>query len=353
MQLGRIEESDPRFGDQVMTYDFLNRLTSATQSQPAAPEPFVQDSGTWTGYGVKNFSYADNGNILQRSRPITTGPSTDEMVYSYDPNRIHTVTEIKVGDSPVFTAQYDENGSMKGFMAEIIGRTCIYLALLVILIWVPFRIIKPYLAERHIRTLPDSVSGQLQKTIETDYDILIKRAINAVQWDGKNGDYYYRLGMIFMECLNKADYEAIGRNRALISQLFPESVTGTDIEVCHGMIEAAFRKAIDLNPVNPFYHYSLGTYFVQNAKRSREARDDQWEYFLEQADSAFDRSLYFFPNSPKLLFNIGKYWFWKSMLLEDPPSKKDAMMKVSHYYEKLIRLDPAYEKDINRVLESL
>jgi YD repeat-containing protein len=114
--------SDPIFGDQYMTYDYLNRLTSAAQDAPSDLETFKLETGeAWTGYGIKNFSYADNGNILQRTRPDPAGSSTDQMVYSYDPNKIHAVTNIQVEGTPVFTAQYDDNGSMKNKLSNIDG----------------------------------------------------------------------------------------------------------------------------------------------------------------------------------------------------------------------------------------
>jgi len=104
---------DPRFGNQTMTYDYLNRLTSAVQSAPTATDKFQPANGQeWLGYGVKIFNYADNGNIISRTKDDPQ--STDILTYTYAPSHPHAVKEIKTNGTaaPVWQGQYDDNGSL-------------------------------------------------------------------------------------------------------------------------------------------------------------------------------------------------------------------------------------------------
>jgi len=93
---------DPNFGDQHFSYDFLNRLTQAQQTQ----SPNNQDQP----YPIQNYSYSNSGNILQK--PYKVGESWTNLNYSYSADHPHAVTSGLDAQGNGFTAEYNENGSM-------------------------------------------------------------------------------------------------------------------------------------------------------------------------------------------------------------------------------------------------
>ena len=213
-------------------------------------------------------------------------------------------------------------GSMKGFFMALMAKTFIYLFLMLFFVFASSLIIRPFLAERQIRTMPNSVIKQRKIETDTDQDALLKKTVRAIHWNSGNAEYYYRLAGIAMQCREIGDYSVIGQNRDLLSFLFYDCPLESDMRFCDKVIHKSLKKAIDLNPVNPFYHYTQGLQYVREAENLQRGKSDRWESLLDKADLAFERASHFFPNSPSLLYDIGNYWLWKSKVVRDNRSKR-------------------------------
>ncbi|MGA1791762.1 MAG: O-antigen ligase family protein [bacterium] len=246
----------------------------------------------------------------------------------------------------------DIEGSMKGFMMGFIAKTFVYLFLMFFFVFALTYIMRPYLAERQMPTLPNSVIKQRGKGMETDQDVLLKKAVRAIHWNQRNAEYFYRLTRIVMECSERGDYSILAQNRNLLSSLFHFCISDTDIKIYDRVVQGALKKAIDLNPVNPLYHYTLGFHYMEVSEKLRKKRDDRWCSPLSQADLEFERAFAFSPNSPKLLYDIANYWLWKAGVVTDQHARKDALKKGSDYFNRLMRFDGSYRKKINQVIKT-
>jgi tetratricopeptide (TPR) repeat protein len=119
----------------------------------------------------------------------------------------------------------------------------------------------------------------------------------------------------------------------------------------HLEAKKSLEQALDRNPTRGILWYNLGYIFSFK-------RHDLTEYlniWLPLADQCFDMAIHCAPKDAYLLFNIGRYWVWRSQLL---PKKvlpvfrggrqifrEDGIEKFQDLFQRYLTLNPEAWKD--------
>lgn len=221
-------------------------------------------------------------------------------------------------------------------------------------------ILRPYLADRLVLIYPNIINAQKRKEIRHDPVEFLKRILKAISLDRFRAEYFYGLSQTLLKLNNTGDYEQVIKvlyeNQRLLNQLnvsFEQPKGENLVTIWENnrdkIVEASLKKAIKLNPVNPFYHFSLALHYIRLFVKNPESEPD----LLTNAEQYFERVTLFFPNSHELLFKIGAYWNWKSKFADNVTSKDMAYKKSLTYFNKLLSLDTSYKRRVERILGSL
>jgi tetratricopeptide (TPR) repeat protein len=234
--------------------------------------------------------------------------------------------------------------------------------LTVVLVW------RPLAAERFLPTLPDSTRQQKKNPALSD-------VCRAIQYEGGNARYFYRLAVVLKEKNGDGDQsqgqgQSQSRNQGQSpAQGLGLGRMGEDLDnqsrdmVCLGkvadllvnkgdtandLITLALQKAIRLNPMNPSYHLWLGRHLLNALGKSEEY---QARAIIERAEREFDRAVYFMPESAEINFFIGSYWIWKSKIVDDEQSYLAAFDCFISYFRKAYQINKGYGRRIRKVVQ--
>ncbi|MGA1874484.1 MAG: O-antigen ligase family protein [bacterium] len=228
--------------------------------------------------------------------------------------------------------------------------------LIVAVIW------RPLAAERFLPTLPDSTRQQKK-------DPALSDVCRAIQYDDGNAQYFYRLAMVLKE-----KHEDGGQNQN--QDQSPDSAQSLDrdrtkddlghqsrdmvgtekiagLPVPEGrteddLITLALQQAIRLNPMNPSYHLWLGRHLLNALEESEK---HQAEDILRRAEREFDRAIYFMPESAEINFFVGSYWIWKSKMVDDEQSYREAFDYFINYFRKTYQINRRYRGRIQKLVK--
>jgi len=257
----------------------------------------------------------------------------------------------------------------------------------------------PYLAEKVAPTLPDS-------TIRKIKDPTLEVVCKAISHEPTNAEYFYWLASILEEgggdqqrkydqpqvraVLEKLHADARGnesnawgnerneRNEGNVSieenastegnrEKQEENHDGTDGKdgeegeegedredrkegkAGNDLALLALKRAIMLNPANPYYHLKLAWHTLDQGKLDENM--DHFRSILAAAEDEFGRAVYFMPQSANINFSVGYYWIWKSKVVEDEKVYLFAFDRFIQYFQTTYRINNGYKKKIEQVVQ--
>ncbi len=162
------------------------------------------------------------------------------------------------------------------------------------------RVTNHFMAEVNCATVRNSTLNRDKKPPLWE----IKRAID---YDPANAQYYGKLARYYMRLPVKSKDLKSKINEEIIKNL---------------------EKAVSLNPANGLYWYDLGLRYSYKGYEGNEYLT-RW---LPMADAAFERAIHFRPHDAYELYNIGRYWVWRSCAL---PEAEDESSKLKAQSSKL------------------
>jgi O-antigen ligase len=222
--------------------------------------------------------------------------------------------------------------------------------------WTGWWSIKHFMGEAYCNTVPNS-------TLNRDHNPPLGEVVKAIEWDGGNAEYWYKLGVGLSnlgieEFRNSkkasADYadekeKDVSRrdaktqrdmngdwllfNRELEKGGIPDSlITNNSTK----RIVKILERAVELNPFDAQYHLRLGWEYAHLWQEK-----DYHQRWLPAADISMDRAAYFAGvKNPHLHQELGNYWTMrsKSVLLDDP-LHAESWAKACWHYQKALALD--------------
>ncbi|MEW6378546.1 MAG: O-antigen ligase family protein [bacterium] len=191
-------------------------------------------------------------------------------------------------------------------------------------------VVKPWLAERALPTLPDS-------TLEGMISPVLENACTAIHYERGNAEYFHWLAFLLGK---KRDQETPDEN----------SRKEEEGQVLNNLILLALRKAIQLNPVNPYYHLKLAEHMLKSGERFEDLH--QLQPLMEASEKEYDRSLSLMPESANINFSAGCYWLWKSkiMEMEDEMACRKAFGRFIRCFRKAYHINRQYKQNIQQAV---
>ena len=120
----------------------------------------------------------------------------------------------------------------------------------------------------------------------------------------------------------------------------------------------SLRRAVRLNPIQGEYWYRLGMLVAMQ-------KDDPYDYlnrYLPLADDILDMAVDCAPRDPDMLFNVGRYWVRRSVLLAQRNSRfpavdgnhtrfqEDGIRKFQGLFKRSLGIDPCpWKEAVDRV----
>jgi len=161
------------------------------------------------------------------------------------------------------------------------------------------RVTGHFMAEANCATVRNSTLNRDKKPPLWE----IKRAID---YDPANAQYYDKLTRYYMRLPVKSKDLKSKINEEIIKNL---------------------EKAVSLNPANGLYWYDLGLRYSYKSYDGNEYLT-KW---LPMADAAFERAIHFRPHDAYELYNIGRYWVWRSSILPEAEDESSPVKYASHF----------------------
>jgi hypothetical protein len=124
---------------------------------------------------------------------------------------------------------------------------------------------------------------------------------------------------------------------------------GSQTEIVNNLIVLALKRAVQLDPANPYYHLKLAEYILKLGEVSENL--DQLQPFMNASEKELDRSLYFMPESADSNFYAGCYWIWKSKVMEEKMRHREAFDRFIYYFKKSYHLNQRYKQNIQEAVQ--
>ena len=115
------------------------------------------------------------------------------------------------------------------------------------------------------------------------------------------------------------------------------------------LVFLALKRAIFLNPTNPYYHLKLAWHTLDQGKLDENL--DHLGSYLAAAEKELSRAIYFMPQSAHINFSVGCYWIWKSKVVEDEKTYLDAFDRFIRYFQTVYHINSGYKKKIQEVVQ--
>lgn len=192
------------------------------------------------------------------------------------------------------------------------------LAVLAIVFWNGFWTVRHFVAEAYCNTVPNS-------TLNRDMNPPIEEIEKAIEWDEKNAQYWYKLGIklrnLGVEGLRSPDY---AEKEKLDQKRFQMEII------------SALEQAVRLNPLEAKYHVRLAWEYTYLWKDP-----DYHSKWLPTADISMDRAACFAgEKNPRLHVELGNYWVMRSKTIyPSHPEHDAAWAKACRHYKKAQSLE--------------
>lgn len=232
-------------------------------------------------------------------------------------------------------------------------RGAVVLALILgLIVWTGFVTIRHFMAEAYCNTVPNS-------TLNRDQDPVVEEIVKAIEWDGGNAEYWYKLaerlggqeevnGYLLLVNRVLAPVESARPIRLSESdggqaslsegiQLSKDGGTKGDVGLrTSDFRRLALQRAVELNPFEAQYHLRLGWAYAHQWKEK-----DYHTKWLPAADISMDRAAYFAGvANPRLHVELGNYWVMRSKtILPNNPGHHSAWDKACWHYQKAQSLE--------------
>lgn len=209
---------------------------------------------------------------------------------------------------------------------------------------------KVYLAEKSAPTM-------LNSTFKTASPSL-KAVCRAIEYEPGKAEYYYLLAGLLEEKTSLGQDEETHLIWLLASPAISEGsaaaaresrpTPGGAVAAAAGsaasagrddLILLALKKAIQLKPLDPFYHLRLGWYWVNRMPTT-----------LIYAEEEFQRAFYCMPNSWYVNFSVGSYWLWKSKLVAEEEAYQEANRAFIRHFQRVLQINPGYQGKIQAAI---
>jgi len=272
-------------------------------------------------------------------------------------------------------------------------------------------VVKPWLAERVLPTLPDDgiINKKEISPNKKRISLTLKDACTAIHYGNGNAEYLYWLVSLLEKRIdrkepddnNKADDNKIDNNKDVnnndanshnkdadnhkeaerqmkedclqviaalsrkgadraapsnVDEAAPSTASwnmknkgGSQTEIVNNLIVLALKRAVQLDPANPYYHLKLAEYILKLGELSENL--DQLQPFMNASEKELDRSLYFMPESADSNFYAGCYWIWKSKVMEEKKRHREAFDRFIYYFKKSYYLNQHYKQNIQEAVQ--
>jgi len=184
---------------------------------------------------------------------------------------------------------------------------------LVLIAWTGFWAVRHFMAEAYCNTV-------YNPTLNRDKEPPSEEVKKAIEWDGWNAEYWYKLAWGLIRARNS------------------EWGMGNDQEKNERQMEIirAAEEAVRLNPFESKYHIRSGWEYTYLWKDP-----DYHKKWLPSADISMDRAAYFAGEKrPHLFVEIGNYWTMRSKAIyPTKPERETAWAKACWHYKKAQSLD--------------
>ena len=210
--------------------------------------------------------------------------------------------------------------------------------------WTGYWTIKHFMAEAYCNTVPNS-------TLNRDPNPPVGEIAKAIEWDGWNAGYWYKLA-VRMEAQSsklkgesiEAESSKVKAERALlrINEILrlPSELDENKEEIGDNLrnlwMVRALERAVRLNPFEAQYHLRLGWEYAHQWKEP-----DYHTQWLPAADISMDRAAYFAGvKNPHLHQELGNYWTMRSKsVYPNNPVHHEAWAKACWHYQKAQRIE--------------
>ena len=204
-------------------------------------------------------------------------------------------------------------------------------------------VVKPYMAERNLPTLPDNTVEKRTPTF--------REVCTAIGYEDKNAQYFYYLASLLRNNTPEGKNEGIKDHITEGKDSIPEEIWADKIilrKEGNDLVRYALRKAIQLSPTNPNYHLELAWQILFSGELSKNVK--QLESLMTASEKELNLAVYFMPNSAKINFSAGSYWLWKARAVEDEKTILESFYQFIKYFKKTYQLDNGYKEQIRQMI---
>ncbi|MCF8143970.1 MAG: O-antigen ligase family protein [Deltaproteobacteria bacterium] len=222
-------------------------------------------------------------------------------------------------------------------------------AILGLIGWSGWWSIRHFAAEAYCNTVPNS-------TLNRDRHPPVAEVVKAIEWDGGNAEYWYKLGEAIEAQSGEGREAQSGEGREAQSSKLKGGREDAGVEALSSMLKAkskagkgagengsefrvpssalrllTLERAVRLNPFEAQYHLQLGWAY---AHQWQEA--DYHAKWLPAADISMERAAYFAGvKNPRLHVELGNYWVMRSKsVYPSDPLHHEAWAKAVWHYRK-------------------
>jgi hypothetical protein len=197
--------------------------------------------------------------------------------------------------------------------------------------WSGWWTIKHFMAEAYCNTVPNS-------TLNRDPRPPVEEIVEAIEWDGSNAEYRYKLAEELTRLRDKS--------QKMHTEISHRDTEGTEKGIQKKIgdnlrnLRMVLERAVGLNPFEARYHLRLGWEYAHLWKEP-----DYHTKWLPAADISMDRAAYFAGvKNPHLHQELGNYWTMRSKsVYPNNPIHHEAWAKACWHYQKAQTLEQGAE----------
>lgn len=217
--------------------------------------------------------------------------------------------------------------------------------------WSGYWTIKHFMAEAYCNTVPNS-------TLNRDPHPPVEEIVKAIEWDGGNAGYHFKLAEGLGREVERVNGEREGVNGLAQrrSRNTGEGAKAGEARITNQQItnnsakRLALERAVRLNPFEAQYHLRLGWEYAHLWKEQ-----DYHTKWLPAADIAMDRAAYFAGvKNPHLHQELGNYWTMRSKsVYPNNPLHHEAWARACWHYQKAQSIERGEQSAESKALKRM